>query len=124
MSKTAKINFIYLGLGLIPILLLLLPQADPKGAFVHAFTTVFPYALYMGFALVGFLCFKINQIRLLFSVLLLLGICVLLFNPLALNFMGIKTWGVYNVVAMSFPLTLAVMFSIRETRPMDLPNFS
>ena len=123
MSKSAKTNLIYLGLGLIPILLLLLPQADPKGTFVHAFTKVFPYPLYMGFALVGFLCFKINQIRILFSVLLLLGICSLLFNPLALDFMGIKTWGVYNVVAMSFPLTLAVMFSIRETRPMDLPNF-
>jgi diguanylate cyclase (GGDEF)-like protein len=25
---------------------------------------------------------------------------------------------------MSFPLTLATIFSIRETRPMDLPNFS
>lgn len=124
MSKPAKLNLIYLSLGLIPILLLLLPQADPKGTFVHAFTTIFPYALYMGFALVGFLCFKINQIRILFSVLLLLGICCLLFNPIALDFMGIKTWGIYNTVAMSFPLTLAVMFSIRETRPMDLPNFS
>jgi diguanylate cyclase (GGDEF)-like protein len=124
LSKTAKTYLIYLGLGLIPILLVFLPQADPKGTFVHAFTTVFPYPLYMGFALVGFLCFKINQIRILFSVLLLLGICSLLFNPLALNFMGIKTWGIYNAVAMSFPLTLAVMFSIRETRPMDLPNFS
>ena len=70
MSKSAKTNLIYLGLGLIPILLLLLPQADPKGTFVHAFTKVFPYPLYMGFALVGFLCFKINQIRILFSVLL------------------------------------------------------
>jgi diguanylate cyclase (GGDEF)-like protein len=115
---------IYAGLGLIPILLLLLPQADPKGTFVHAFTTVFPYPLYMGFALVGFLCFKINQNRMLFSVLLLLGICCLLFNPLVLHFMGIKTWGIYNVVAISFPLTLAIIFSIRETRPMDLPNFS
>ncbi len=94
MSKTNKIYLIYLGLGLIPILLVFLPQADPKGAFVHAFTTVFPYPLYMGFALVGYLCFKINQIRILFSVLLLLGICSLLFNPLALNFMGIKTWGI------------------------------
>ena len=124
MSKSANINIIYLGLSLIPILLLLLPQADPTGTFVQAFTTVFPYPLYMGFALVGFLCFKINQIRMLFSVLLLLGICCLLFNPLSLQFMGIKTWGVYNVVALSFPLTLAIIFSIRETRPMDLPNFS
>ncbi len=124
MSKSNKVYLIYAGLGLIPILLLLLPQADPKGTFVHAFTTVFPYPLYMGFALVGFLCFKINQNRMLFSVLLLLGICCLLFNPLALHFMGIKTWGIYNAVAISFPLTLAIIFSIRETRPMDLPNFS
>jgi diguanylate cyclase (GGDEF)-like protein len=123
LSKSAKTNLIYLGLGLIPILLLLLPQADPKGTFVHAFTKVFPYPLYMGFALVGFLCFKINQIRILFSVLLLLGMSCLLFNPLTFQMIGIKSWGIYNVVAMSFPLTLAVMFSIRETRPMDLPNF-
>jgi diguanylate cyclase (GGDEF)-like protein len=123
LSKPNKINSIYFGLGLIPILLLLLPQADPTGTFVHAFTTVFPYPLYMGFALVGFLCFKINQIRMLFSILLLLGICCLLFNPLSLEFMGIKTWGVYNLVPISFPLTLAIIFSIRETRPMDLPNF-
>jgi len=115
LSKSAKTNLIYLGLGLIPILLLLLPQADPKGTFVHAFTKVFPYPLYMGFALVGFLCFKINQIRILFSVLLLLGICSLLFNPLALDFMGIKTWGIYNVVAIKgflFPQLALVSLAI------------
>ncbi|MCZ6512294.1 MAG: GGDEF domain-containing protein [Nitrospinae bacterium] len=124
MSKTAKIYLIYAGLGLIPILLAIVPHTEPKGPFAHPVTTYFPYPLYMGFALVGFLCFKINQIRILFSVLLLLGICFLLFNPLTFQMIGIKSWGIYNVVAMSFPLTLAVMFSIRETRPMDLPNFS
>jgi len=127
LSKTAKTYLIYAGLGLIPMLLVFLPHShsdpDSKGTFAHDVITYFPYPLYMGFALVGFLCFKINQIRILFSVLLLLGICFLLFNPLTLQLMGIKSWGIYNVVAMSFPLTLAIMFSIRETRPMDLPNF-
>ena len=123
MSKTAKTYLIYAGLGLIPAFLYKLLPTTLDGENIHFLTHSFPYPLYMGLALVGFLCFKLNQNRLLFSVLLLLGICFLLFNPLTLNFLDIGAKGLYYVVAMSFPLTLAIMFSIRETRPMDLPNF-
>ncbi|MEE8207195.1 MAG: GGDEF domain-containing protein, partial [Nitrospinaceae bacterium] len=123
MSKTAKVYLIYTGLGLISVFLDFILPADIDGEILNVFTNFFPYPLYMGIALVGFLCFKLNQIRILFSVLLLLGICFLLFNPLTLNFLDIGAKGLYYVVAMSFPLTLAIMFSIRETRPMDLPNF-
>ncbi len=123
MSKTAKTYLIYAGLGLIPLFLdfILPPQIDDN--LVNALTRFFPYPLYMGIALVGFLCFKLNQNRILFSVLLLMGICFLLFNPLTLSSLDIGAKGLYYVVAMSYPLTLAIMFSIRETRPMDLPNF-
>ena len=123
MSKTAKTYLIYAGLGLIPAFLYKLLPTTLDGEIIHILTHWFPYPLYMGLALVGFLCFKLNQNRILFSVLLLLGICFLLFNPLTLNFLDIGVKGLYYVVAMSFPLTLAIMFSIRETRPMDLPNF-
>ena len=123
MSKSAKVYLIYAGLGLIPAFLYKLLPTHLDGEIIHILTHLFPYPLYMGIALVGFLCFKLNQIRILFSVLLLLGICFLLLNPLTLNFLDIGAKGLYYVVAMSFPLTLAIMFSIRETRPMDLPNF-
>jgi len=124
LSKTAKTYLIYAGLGLIPVLLGFILPAKIDGETLHIFTNLFPYPLYMGFALVGYLCFKLNQIRILFSVLLLLGISFLLFNPLTLEPMAITVERLYAVVAISFPLTLAVMFSIRETRPMDIPNFS
>ena len=124
MSKSAKTYLIYIGLGLIPIFMGFILPEDIDGETLHIITNLFPYPLYMGFALVGYLCFKLNQNRFLFSVLLLLGISFLLFNPLSLNSLGIGVRGVYFVVALSFPLTLAVIFSFRETRPMDLPNFS
>ena len=121
MSKPNKTYLIYAALGLVTVFLNKFPQPDPKGTLIHALNFV-PYPLYMGFALVGFLCFKLNQNRILFSILLLLGTSFLLINPLTLNSMGIGLKGLYYVVAMSFPLSLAIMLSIRETRPMDLPN--
>ena len=124
MSKSAKVYLVYAGLGLIPVFLGFVLPADIDGETLHVLTSLFPYPLYMGFALVGYLCFKLNQNRILFSVLLLLGICFLLFNPLTLQPLGIAVDRLYAVAAISFPLTLAIMFSIRETRPMDLPNFS
>lgn len=130
MSKSSKIYLIYTALGLIPLILILFLDIDPNSvrnpkedSFLDDFTNFFQYPLYMGFALVGFLCFKINQNRMLFSVLLLLGICFLLFNPNTVLSLGIEVKGLHYAIAMSFPLTLAIIFSIRETRPMDFPNF-
>jgi diguanylate cyclase (GGDEF)-like protein len=109
-------------LGLIPVFLDLLLPTKVNGDIVHAFANFFQYPLYMGFALVGFLGWKLNQNRILFSVLLFLGACYCLFNPILID-----TWntgrmvrGLYFIVAMSLPLTLAVVFSFRETRLMDL----
>jgi diguanylate cyclase (GGDEF)-like protein len=124
LSKSNKTYLIYAALGLVSVFLDLMLPDKIDGETLHALTNFFPYPLYRGFALVGYLCFKLNQIRILFSVLLLLGVCFLLLNPLTLSFMGIGAKGIYYVAAMSFPLTLAILFSIRETRPMDMPNFS
>ena len=122
MSKANKTYLVYAGLGLIPIFLDLLLPTKVNGDIVHAFANFFQYPLYMGFALVGFLGWKLNQNRILFSVLLFLGACYCLFNPILID-----TWntgrmvrGLYFIVAMSLPLTLAVVFSFRETRLMDL----
>ncbi|NIQ02555.1 MAG: diguanylate cyclase [Nitrospinaceae bacterium] len=124
MSRTTKTYLVYIGLGLIPVFLDFFLPREIDGKTLHALTQFFPYPLYMGFALVAYLCFKINQIRILFSVLMLLGVSFLLFNPLTFQFIGIGIKGIHFVVAMALPLTLAIMFSIRETRPMDIPNFS
>ena len=126
MSKTNKIYLIYAALGLFPFLLILFLDIDPKtakdsqGTLLHAFTNFFKYPLYMGFALVGFLGWKLNQNRLLFSALLFLGVCFLLFNPLFLLSWKINKPGLYFVIAMGFPLTLAMIFSFRENRFLDL----
>jgi diguanylate cyclase (GGDEF)-like protein len=122
LSKANKTYLVYAGLGLIPVFLDLLLPTKVNGDIVHAFANFFQYPLYMGFALVGFLGWKLNQNRILFSVLLFLGACYCLFNPILID-----TWntgrmvrGLYFIVAMSLPLTLAVVFSFRETRLMDL----
>ena len=78
----------------------------------------------MGFALVGFLGWKLNQNRLLFSAVLFLGVCFLLFNPLFLLSWKINKPGLYFVIAMGFPLTLAMIFSFRENRFLDLQYLS
>jgi len=129
LSKANKIYLIYVVLGLIPLILNLSLEVDIKTAkgsqdtLLHGFTNFFQYPLYMGFALVGFLCFKLNQNRFLFSLLLFLGICYALFNPLLLNSWNIGKMGLSFVLAMGFPLTLAIVFSIRETRMMDFQHF-
>ena len=125
LSKTNKTYLIYAALGLFPFLLNLFLDIDPKtareaeGTLVHAFTNFFKYPLYMGFALVGFLGWKLNQNRILFSALLFLGVCFLLFNPLFLLSWNINKPGLYFVIAMGFPLTLAMIFSFRENRFLD-----
>ena len=130
MSKANKVYLIYAALGLIPFLLILFLDIDPKtareaeGTLLHAFTNFFKYPLYMGFALVGFLGWKLNQNRLLFSALFFLGVCFLLFNPLFLLSWKINKPGMYFVIAMGFPLTLAMLFSFRENRFLDLQYLS
>ena len=57
MSKTAKTYWIYAGLGLIPAFLYKLLPTTLDGENIHFLTHSFPYPLYMGLALVGFLCF-------------------------------------------------------------------
>jgi len=126
LSKTNKVYLIYAALGLFPFLLILFLDIDPKtakdsqGTLLHAFTNFFKYPLYMGFALVGFLGWKLNQNRLLFSALLFLGVCFLLFNPLFLLSWKINKPGLYFVIAMGFPLTLAMVFGFKENRFLDL----
>ena len=130
LSKTNKIYLIYAALGLFPFLLILFLDIDPKtakdsqGTLLHAFTNFFKYPLYMGFALVGFLGWKLNQNRLLFSALLFLGVCFLLFNPLFLLSWKINKPGLYFVIAMGFSLTLAMIFSFRKNWFLDLQYLS
>lgn len=130
MSKSNKVYLIYIALGLLPFFLILFLDIDPKtakdseGTLLHAFTNFFKYTLYMGFALVGFLGWKLNQNRILFSVLLFLGVCYLLFNPLLFLSWKINKPGLYFVIAMGFPLTLALVFSFRENRFLDLQYLS
>ena len=130
MSKSNKVYLIYAALGLFPLVLILFLDIDPKtakdseGTLLHAFTNFFEYPLYMGFALVGFLGWKLNQNRIMFSVLLFLGVCYLLFNPLMLLSWNINKPGLYFVTAMGFPLTLALVFSFRENRFIDLQHLS
>ncbi len=124
LSKSNKVYLIYAGLGLIPVFLDFLMPTKVNGETLHVLTSFFQYPLYMGFALVGFLGWKLNQNRILFSVLLFLGACYCLFNPIL-----VETWntgrmvrGLNFIVAMAFPLTLAMAFSFRETRFMDLQH--
>ncbi len=122
MPQSNKTYLIYAGLGLIPVILNLFLPIDLKGTWMNQFSYFFQYPLYMGFALVGFLCFKLNQNSLLFSVLLFLVICYALFNPLLLTSWNIGKMGLSFVLAMGFPLTLTLVFSFRETRMIDLQH--
>ena len=130
LSRTNKVYLIYAALGLIPFLLNLFLDIDPKtlqdseGTLIHGFTNFFKYPLYMGFALVGFLGWKLNQNRILFSALLFLGVCFLLFNPLVFLSWKINKPGLYFVIAMGFPLTLAMVFGFRENRFLDFQYLS
>lgn len=124
MFKSKKIFGIYAALGLLPIFLDALLPTQMDGEILHALTHFFPYPLYMGFALVGFLAFKLNQNRILFAVVVFLLVCFVLFNPLILNSWNIGAKGLHYVIAIAFPITLGMIFSIRESRFIDVHNLS
>ena len=123
MSKSNKTYLIYAVLALIPVIMVFFDPPSSKGTFLKGFTDFFPYPLYMGFALVGFLGLKLNQNRILFSGVLFLGISFALINPsLFFSWWNIDREVLNSAIVLTFPLTLALAFSFRETRFMDFQH--
>jgi len=85
LSKFNKVYLVYGCLAIIPLILNLVLPMNAKGDWISSFSQLFQYPIYMGFALVGFLGLKLNYKRILFAVLLFMGACYCLFNPVLIE---------------------------------------
>lgn len=76
----------------------------------------------MGFALVGFLGWKLNQTRILFSSMLFMVIAYAMNYPNIFSSWNIDATGLNQIISLALPLTLVIIFSLRESRFMDTGN--
>lgn len=119
MTKTC---LIYLTAALTPLLWQTFSSPAWNKSLGQSVLDGFSYPLYMGFALVGFLGWKLNQTRILFSSMLFIGIAYAMNYPNIFSSWNIDAAGLNQIVSLALPLTLVIIFSLRESRFMDTEN--
>lgn len=119
MTKTC---LIYLTAALTPLLWQTFSSPPWHKSLGQSVLDGFSYPLYMGFALVGFLGWKLNQTRILFSSMLFIGIAYAMNYPNIFSSWNIDAAGLNQIVSLALPLTLVIIFSLRESRFMDTAN--
>ena len=115
---------IYLGLGLLPAIVYTFIGGDdqPKalGNTVTVLMTTLPLVAFCALAYLGI---KLNQVRIFISALVLLGLFFLLRNPDLLHeSLGIGKHRLPQVLAVSLPCSLLLIFLIKENRLWSLPT--
>ncbi len=122
MRKIVKTYLVYLIAALTPLLWQTFSSPAWNKSVDSSVLDGFSYPLYMGFALVGFLGWKINQTRILFSSVLFMGIAYAMNYPNIFSSWNIDATGLNQIVSLALPLTLVIIFSLRESRFMDPDN--
>ncbi len=122
MRKVVKTSSIYLIAALTPLLWQTFSSPAWNQSLSQSVLDGFSYPLYMGFALVGFLGWKLNQTRILFSSVLFIGIACAMNYPNLLTSWNINSRGMNQILSLASPLTLVIIFSFRESRFMDPAN--
>ena len=76
----------------------------------------------MGFAVVGFLGWKLNQTRILLTAVLFIGTACAMNYPNMFSSWNINSRALSQILSLALPLTLVIIFSFRESRFMDPDN--
>jgi len=122
LRKVVKNSLVYLIAALTPLLWQTFSSPGLNQSLGQSVLDGFSYPLYMGFAVVGFLGWKLNQTRILFSAILFIGIACAMNYPYMFSSWNIDSRGLNQIVSLALPLTLVIIFSFRESRFMDTAN--
>ena len=109
-------NLFYLIAGLVPAAAWMLPdlaQAFPLNTALSGAVSTLPF---LAFLAIGFLGFKLNQTRILVSSFILLALFYILRHPDALLPMGLGKIRLPQLLAVSLPLSFALVFLVKENK--------
>jgi diguanylate cyclase (GGDEF)-like protein len=106
----------YLFILLIPFLNNWFPLLVPGLISVRNTDTFLAWMPYWGLTLVGFLGFQLNQTRILATALWTMGAYYLLRQPSFFQGLGLSPVRCLEIVGVTFPLSLSLLFSFKESR--------
>ena len=106
MRKIVKTCLVYLIAALAPLLWQTFSSPAWNQSLGQSVLDGFSYPLYMGFAVVGFLGWKLNQTRILFTAMLFIGIACVMNYPYLFSSWNIDSVGLNQVISLALPLTL------------------
>ena len=115
MTKSKKIYFVYAFLSILPIILYLVALRGTEVKLGQNIFILLSYIPYMGLFLLAFLGLRLNQTRITFIALILLGCYHWLHNPNFLVGLGIGRIRLGQIIALGIPLTCIAIFSFRES---------
>jgi len=113
MLKTA---FAHLLVGIIPLGFYLLQVSGFDYVAVEPIEGTLKIPVYLGFVLIGFLGWRLNQSRILMIVLLLIGVYHASLHTELLVQTGIGTIRLRQILSFAFPVALILVFLTREAR--------
>ena len=113
MLKTAIAHLL---VGIIPLCLYLLQVSGFDYVAVEPIEGTLKIPVYLGFVLIGFLGWRLNQSRILMIVLLLIGVYHASLHTELLVQTGIGTIRLRQILSFAFPVALILVFLTREAR--------
>ncbi len=116
MTTPFKTYGLYLFVLLIPFLNNWLPWLVPGLISVRNTDTFLAWMPYWGLALVGFLGLQLNQTRILAAALWIIGVYFLFRQPSFFQGLGLSPVRCLEIVGVTFPLSLCLLFSFKESR--------
>ena len=120
MNKKWFSIILFLLLGLIPLTCYLVPNLAALPIFEESVTFLFRYFNYLALIAIGILGLKLNQTRILITVAVLTGMYHFSLAPNSFAVAGITSTRYFELISMAFPLSVGMMFLMRERRILSL----
>ena len=116
MSDKVKWAGIYLLLCAVPLFFYFLPPLDPQLVSLRTVTNFLMFIPYLGLILVAVLGWQVNQTRIFWSCLLLLGFYHYVIHPQAFVISQEGWVHTLQIVSAGYPLALCVIYLLKESR--------
>jgi diguanylate cyclase (GGDEF)-like protein len=116
LSPKLKIYFFYLLLLLLPFLNSQIPILVPELISSKTLVNFLVFIPYWGLGLVALLGLQLNQTRVFWAAFLIGGFYCGLRQPSFLQFLGVSPVRGLEILGVSYPLALALLFSFKESR--------
>ncbi len=119
MNKEMKHYIAYTVFSFVPLIIFLMPNTNSGELLGEKFLTFLTFIPYFAFLAIGFLGLKLNQTRILFTAMILLLAYHFLLEPEILKPLGIGKIRLRQILSLSVPLGLSLLFSLKEAPLWD-----